>query len=61
MKTKKEFYLSKELAEVLRIDERAITRYIRAGKIKAVKVGNYWRIPAEEYNRIIKNGTEAGN
>jgi excisionase family DNA binding protein len=37
------FLNTKEVAEVLRVSERSVFRYIHEGKLKASKVG-YWRI-----------------
>jgi excisionase family DNA binding protein len=34
----------KELAEYLRIDTQTVSRALKAGKLKGVKVGNGWRI-----------------
>lgn len=33
-------YTRKETADALKISERTLDRYIRSGKLKAVKVGN---------------------
>ena len=36
---KKEFYTAQELAETLRVNIMTIYRYIKAGKLKAYKIG----------------------
>jgi excisionase family DNA binding protein len=46
---KKEFYLVEELAAVLRVSNMTIYRYIKAGKIKAYKIGKEFRIGKEEF------------
>ena len=48
-KNKKEFYLVEELAAVLRVSNMTIYRYIKAGKIKAYKIGKEFRIGKEEF------------
>jgi len=34
----------KEAAKILRLNAETITRYIREGKIQAVKFGRVWRV-----------------
>ncbi len=51
----KEFYLVEELAERLRVSNMTIYRYIKAGKLKACKIGKEFRIEQEEFNHFIKN------
>lgn len=46
----------KEAAEALRLTPRTIQNYITAGKLEAVKIGNRWRIRADEVRRIAENG-----
>ena len=46
----------KELAEYLRVESHAVLRWIKKGKIKAVKFGKDWRISEEEFEFIISNG-----
>ena len=52
---KKEFYTTKELAEKLRVNIMTIYRYIKAGKLKAYKIGKDFRIDKEEFNKFLKN------
>ena len=37
-------YTPQEIAEILRINEQTVLRFIREGKIKAVKAGRAYRI-----------------
>jgi excisionase family DNA binding protein len=37
----------KEASEVLKVHENTIYNWIKAGKLKAVKIGELWRIPIE--------------
>ncbi len=53
-KYKKEFYLVGELSEKLRVSDMTIYRYIKAGKVKAFKIGKEYRISAEEFNNFLK-------
>jgi len=46
----KEFYTAKELADKLRVNIMTIYRYIKAGKLKAYKIGKEFRIDKKEFN-----------
>jgi len=50
---KKEFYLVEELAEKLRVSNMTIYRYIKAGKVKAYKIGKEFRIDDTEFNSFL--------
>jgi len=43
-----------EVCEILRIDRMTLYRWIRSGKIKAIKIGWKWLIPEEEVEKIIR-------
>ena len=49
----KEFYLVEELAKKLRVCNMTIYRYIKAGKIKAYKIGKEFRIEEQEFNNFL--------
>lgn len=49
----KEFYTAQELADILRVNIMTIYRYIKAGKIKAYKIGKDFRIDEKEYNSFL--------
>ena len=49
----KEFYLVEELAKRLRVCNMTIYRYIKAGKIKAYKIGKEFRIDNQEFNNFL--------
>jgi len=49
------FYTPVELSEILRVNKMTIYRYIRAGKIKAYKIGKDYRIEESEYQRFLKS------
>ena len=50
---KKEFYLVEELANKLRVSNMTIYRYIKAGKIKAYKIGKEFRIDNKEFMEFL--------
>jgi len=49
----KEFYLVEELAEKLRVCDMTIYRYIKAGKVKAYKIGKELRIAKEDFDNFL--------
>ncbi|EKD94460.1 MAG: hypothetical protein ACD_26C00036G0005 [uncultured bacterium] len=55
IKGEQEFYLVDELAEKLRVSSMTIYRYIKAGKIKAHKIGKEFRISKEEFNIFLNS------
>ena len=48
-----EFYTAKELAEKLRVNIMTIYRYIKAGKLKAYKIGKEFRIEKSEFDKFL--------
>ncbi|KKQ41955.1 MAG: binding domain, excisionase family protein [Parcubacteria group bacterium GW2011_GWE2_37_8] len=50
----KEFYTAKELADKLRVNVMTIYRYIKAGKVRAYKIGKEFRIERSEFERFLK-------
>ncbi len=50
----KEFYTAKELAEKLRVNIMTVYRYIKAGKLKAYKLGKEFRIEKREFERLLQ-------
>lgn len=51
----KEFYKAEELAKKLRVNIMTVYRYIKAGKIKAYKMGKEFRIDNKEYSKFLIN------
>ena len=47
----KEFYTAKELADKLRVNIMTIYRYVKAGKLKAHKIGKEFRIDKKEFDK----------
>jgi len=52
--TNKEFYLVEELSKRLRVCNMTVYRYIKAGKIKAYKIGKEFRIDNKEFNNFLE-------
>lgn len=46
-------YSLPEVAELLGKSHKTVWRYVRDGKIKAVKIGSTWRVSASEYKRFV--------
>lgn len=42
--TEKKVYTIDELVQMLQVTRRTIYNYIKEGKLKAVKIGKYWRV-----------------
>ena len=54
MADQKEFYTAKELSDKLRVNIMTIYRYIKAGKLKAYKIGKEFRIEKIQFNDFLK-------
>lgn len=50
-----DFYLVEEFAEKLRVSNMTIYRYIKAGKLKAFKIGKEFRIKKDEYEKFLNS------
>lgn len=47
-------YSTEEAAEVLGLNVETVRNWLRAGRIKGVKLGKrYWRIPEREVQRLV--------
>jgi len=60
MTTKDKLLTIKEVAEFLRVSERSVTRYIKAGRLKASKVG-WWRIKQSDLDDFLKKTSNVNN
>ena len=47
------FYTARELADILKLNIMTIYRYIKAGKLKAYKIGKEFRIEKKEFQRFL--------
>ena len=50
----KEFYRAEELAELLDVNIMTIYRYIKAGRLKAHKIGRDFRIDKKSFKDFLK-------
>jgi excisionase family DNA binding protein len=49
----------REIQKELKVSIRTVYRWIRSGKLKAVKLGGVWRVSEKEFNRFIgEKGSE---
>ena len=51
-------YTTEEALEVLKVTQRTLYRYIKAGQIKAIKLGREYRITADALKDFLERGTE---
>ncbi|MEW5921150.1 MAG: helix-turn-helix domain-containing protein [Bacillota bacterium] len=47
------YYTPKEVSDKLKLNIRTIYKWIREGKVNAVKLGDVWRISESELNRLL--------
>ena len=52
---KHEFLTAEEVAEMLKVNIMTIYRYIKAGKIRAFKLGKNFRIEKKEFDRFLSS------
>lgn len=55
--SQEEFYTAEELAKILKVNIMTIYRYIKAGKIKAYKIGKEFRIERREFECFLKKAS----
>ena len=55
--TAEKFYTVEEAAEELKISARTLGDWLRAGKIRGVKVGRLWRVPESALDEVAQRGT----
>ena len=48
------YYTPKEIAEKLKLNIGTIYKWIREDRVRAVKLGDVWRISESELNRLLK-------
>lgn len=51
-----QFYTPEELAALLKVTRQAIYNWIQQGRMEAVRIGRTVRIPAEEVERLLREG-----
>jgi len=50
------YYTPKEISDKLKLNIRTVYKWIREGRVNAVKLGDVWRISESELNRLLKGG-----
>jgi len=53
-----EFLTTKQLQVLLQIDRITVYRMLNDGRLKGVKIGNHWRFPRNEINRLLGSESE---
>lgn len=53
-------YTMVEVAGILKVTRRTIYNYIKAGQLKAVKIGREWRVTQKALDSFLEHGTETG-
>lgn len=48
-------YTVVEVAAILKVTERTIYNYIKAGSLKAAKIGKHWRVKAVDLQAFIND------
>lgn len=48
------FYTVKELEEIFQVTRQAISAWIKSGKLKAHKLGLYWRVKESDLNKFLE-------
>lgn len=51
-------YTILEVADILKVTRRTLYTYIQEGKLKAVKIGKYWRVTQDMLDEFLRVGTE---
>jgi len=54
----KEYYSPQEIAEKFNLKPRTVANWIRQGKLKAIKLGDLWRVHRADLEAFIKDSQE---
>lgn len=49
-------YTLEELVDLLKVTKRTLYNYIKEGKLKAVKMGKYWRVTQKQLDAFLNDG-----
>ncbi|UNC92397.1 helix-turn-helix domain-containing protein [Candidatus Contubernalis alkalaceticus] len=49
-----EYFTPQEVSKKLKVDVRTVYRWIKEGKLKALKAGKGWRIPESELTHFLE-------
>ncbi len=50
-------YTLEEVCDILSITKRTVYNYIKAGKLRAFKMGKYWRVTEEAFREFVGQDT----
>lgn len=50
-------YSTEEVQEILKVTQRTLYNYIKEGKLRATKIGKYWRVKHNDLHDFINRGT----
>ena len=50
-------YTLNEVQDILKVTQRTVYNYINSGKLKAVKMGKYWRVRHEDLDAFLTGAT----
>jgi len=48
------YYTPEEIAANLKVSRKTVYNWIQGGRLKAVKIGHFWRVSESELNRLLK-------
>lgn len=51
-------YTLEEIVDLLHVTRRTLYTYIKEGKLKAVKIGKYWRVREDQLRDFLSGGDE---
>ena len=51
--TELKVYTIDEVAELLHVTRRTVYNYIKEGKLKATKIGKYWRVTSKALEELL--------
>ncbi len=50
-------YTLEEVKDIMKVTQRTLYTYIQDGRLKATKIGKYWRVQHEDLQEFIERGT----
>ena len=53
-------YTLEELVDLLKVTRRTLYNYIKSGRLKAVKMGKYWRVTQKQLDAFFSEGEALG-
>lgn len=51
-------YTLEELVDLLKVTKRTLYNYIKSGRLKAVKMGKYWRVTQKQLDAFLSEGEQ---